>query len=808
MILIIAEKPSLGHNIAAALGATQKGDGFVFGAQYIVTWAFGHLFSLCDVEDYIPDDTANAKNKWTLDNLPCFPETFRFHLRGSGTMHPDGKGSGKTKAKKSAKGSKTFGDAGIQKQYAVIESLCRREDVTQIVNAGDADREGEIIVRLILDHALASGKGKPAVQKPLLRLWLPDQTEKTIRAAAAALDPESVYDNLANEGLARTYVDWLWGVNLTRYATIRTGTLLRVGRVIVPIVRAIYDRDMEIRNFVPRPYISVVSREKTHGQVLELTSKNEFEADGAGRAAAAALCDRYNQCQAIVTSQKKKQVSMQPGKLYSLTALQNVLGKKFKMPMEKSLAVLQKLYEKGYVTYPRTNSEYLAAAEKEKISDILRRVEDIGYPVVMKDSPKIFDDSKIESHSALTPTYKIPDKTKLTEEEMQVYSTIFRRFVAVFCAKDCIAEKTEIIITLMENGTALESFKLHGTVILEEGWTKYDDAPKKYKVLPPLEDGEAVKINFQPMDRETKPPDHYTIETLNNYLKNPFKDEKTSKEKMLAACGISDEEEGEGHPDDTEDYRAIFEGLELGTEATRTGIIDNARQTGYIQLKKDVYTILPDGEFLITSLEKMEIVMDKYKTSLLGRSLKRVFRGEDTIADCVALAEQEITEIFAKKDTTQVTKIPYQPKGKTKKGYKTDMSPVKGSGEGTKRAAVRVGKCPLCGNDVVRGSYAWGCMGYKTGCGFRVGITILGREIEAQDMAALLENGTTPLLSGFTSKKGKPFSAYLYLDDGAVKFRFQERGNFDSAVSEGSFDEAPPPDDSMIPPPKTELTDI
>ncbi|MBO5648370.1 MAG: DNA topoisomerase III, partial [Clostridia bacterium] len=467
MFLIIAEKPSLGRNIAAALGATEKGDGFLIGGGYIVTWAFGHLFSLCDIEDY--SDTEEESTRWTLDNLPCFPESFRFRLRGTQ------KAKKKKKPVRKAAGAKqAFGDDGIPAQFARIEALCRRDDVEAIVNAGDADREGEIIVRLILEHALAAKPGFPAVEKPLYRLWLPDQTDTTIRRAAASWESEAHYDNLANEGLARTYVDWLYGVNLTRYATIRCGTLLRVGRVIVPIVRAVYERDMEIRQFTARPYLCLQSKEKTHGQILDLTSKQEFDADEAGRAAAQAMCARYNAGEARVTSLKKKTEVILPGKLYSLSALQNVLGKKYKMTMEKSLSILQKLYEEGYVTYPRTNSEYLASAEKEKISDILGNVRAMGYPVAFKDSKRIFDDTKIESHSALTPTYKIPKKDKLSEDEAKVYSTIFRRFAAVFCETDCTAEKTEAEITLSENGEVLEVFKLRGTVIVEEGWMKYD----------------------------------------------------------------------------------------------------------------------------------------------------------------------------------------------------------------------------------------------------------------------------------------------------------------------------------------------
>ena len=783
MILIIAEKPSLGRNIAAALGAGRKEEGCLVGEQYIVTWAFGHLFSLCDIEDY--EENPPEKPRWTLDNLPCIPADFKFRLRGTE----------KKKAKKKsskASGKNAWGDDGIPKQFALIESLCRRDDVTAIVNAGDADREGEIIVRLILQNAMAAKRGKPAVNKPLYRLWLPDQTEQTIRAAASALTPESEYDNLANEGYARTYVDWLYGVNLTRYATIRCGTLLRVGRVIVPIVRAIYDRDMEIRNFVPRPYLCVQSKEKTHGQVLELTSKTEFDADIEGREAAQALCDRYNACDAVVTKLTKKREIIPPGKLYSLSALQNVLGKKYKMPMDKSLAVLQKLYEEGYVTYPRTNSEYLATAEKEKISDIIAKVRGIGYPVVMKDSKRIFDDSKIESHSALTPTYKIPSKDRLSEDENKVYSTIFRRFAAVFCERDCVAEKTEAEITLFENGAALEVFRLRGTVIVEEGWMKYDDAPKKHKTLPKLEELEHVKTNFVVVDRETKPPEHYTIETLNNYLKNPFKDDKTSKKKALAALGVAEDEETEG--DDTEDYRAIFEGLELGTEATRTGIIDNARQSGYIQLKKDVYTILPDGEFLIESLGKMEITMDKYKTSTLGRSLKRVFRGEDTVDDCVALAAKEIREIFDKRESTTVTKVPYQPKGK--RGGKTAAKDAAYKGP-----MIRAGACPLCGCDVVRGSYAWGCMGYKAGCGFRLSAVILSHTFTPEEVAVYLETGRTPLINDFISKKNTKFSAYLQRDGVDAKFVFEERNRTGaSGAVEVSGEDAPPPTEAPPPP--------
>ncbi|MCI8387206.1 MAG: DNA topoisomerase III, partial [Clostridiales bacterium] len=686
MILIIAEKPSLARSIAAALGSKMtKGDGFISVGGYIVTWAFGHLFSLADVEYYNP----NPDGKWTLKNLPCFPSEFHYELRKSNKKD----------------------DAGIARQFNIIRSLCNRPDVDTIVNAGDSDREGEIIVRLCIQNSFDSKEnifGTHNSRRRLARLWLPDQTPETIQAAVAGLRDESEFDTLANEGFARTYIDWLYGVNLTRYATLKSGTLMRVGRVIVPIVKAIYDRDLAIRNFVPEKYYAIVSNAATNGEQIELTSKLKF--DKKQLAEATAKCAEYNSYGGIVLSSKRKKDKLNPGKLWSLTKLQSFLGKKYKMSMPQSLEIVQGLYEKGLVTYPRTNSEYLATAEKDKVKKVLTAVGGLGYPVKFKEGKSIFDDSKIESHSALTPTTKMPDKSKLTPDEIKVYGAIIRRFVAVFCAEDCVVDKTELVIrvgTPTEAGSKLvrgEDFTLKGMVIIEPGWTKYDDYNKNDKVLPKLKTGERVNVDFKPVEKETTPPKHYTIETLNNYLKNPFRDE-------LAAAKNADKPENE---DDSEEYRAVFEGLELGTEATRTSIIDNARASNYISLKKDVYTILPTGEFLIESLSRMGIGMDKYKTAELGKALKRVFRGESTIEESVKLAEAEISEVFARVSDD---------------GFAGD----------------EVGKCPVCGRKVVRGRYGYQCSNWRGGCKFKIGSPILGATVSLDNARKLLTDGKTEL---------------------------------------------------------------
>ena len=698
MILVIAEKPSLARNIVAGIGKLERKNGYFEGCGYIVTWAFGHLFSLCDIEDY--SGISGEKVKWTLDNLPCFPEKFKFKLRLDENT------------------KKT--DDGVRRQFELIKTLSNRADVDTIVNAGDSDREGEIIVRLCIENAGVSGK-------KLLRLWLPDQTPETVAEALRTMKDEDEYQNLANEGFARTFIDWLYGVNLTRYATLRTGVLLRVGRVIIPIVKAIYDRDMSIKNFTPDIYYAIVSKAETGGEIVELTSKQKFDKKDKNKAEA--LCEKYNLCTATVKDKKKKREKINAGKLFSLSKLQNFLGKKYKMPMDESLDIVQKLYESGYVTYPRTNSEYLAEAEKDKVKSILQNIKKIGYPVTFKDGKQIFDDSKIESHSALTPTYKIPQKTALSENEFKVYSAILRRFVAVFCAEECIAEKSEIVIDL----GGLEEFTLKGTVIIEKGWTKYDDFTQKDKILPMLDVGDVVNVNFEPVEKETSAPRHYTIEPLNNYLKNPFREEKANAE----------------NEDDAEEYRAMFEGLELGTEATRTGIINNARKSKYIELKKDVYSILPDGEYLIESLGRMNISMDKYKTSEMGKALKKVFHGEMTVQDSVNLAKEEISEVFSRKEMP--------PEKDTDMGFYGDI----------------VGKCPLCGNNVIRSRYGYACTGYKeNGCKFKIGGVICGRVISPSNAKLLLETGKTSKIEGFTSKNGKLFDAALKLDGDRAVFDF------------------------------------
>ena len=242
-----------------------------------------------------------------------------------------------------------------------------------------------------------------------------------------------------------------------------------------------------------------------------------------------------------------------------------------------------------------------------------------------------------------------------------------------------------------------------------------------------------LKFEFSPVEKQTTPPKHYTTETLNNYLKNPFREEKAK----------ASEEEG----DDTQDYKAMFEGLELGTEATRTGIIENVIKSGYIRLKKDVYSILPDGKYLIRQLTLMGISMDKYKTAETGKALKQVFRGEKKIPDAIAIAKEEIERVFGGMEDESLDT-----------GFFRD----------------EVGICPLCGKSVVKGKYSYGCEDWREGCSFRINLAICSRAIGISQVKKLLSEGKTDLLQNFISPRtGNAFSARLVLGEGGkVNFEF------------------------------------
>ena len=631
--VIIAEKPSLARNIVNAIGGPFKNSsGWYENDAYCVTYAFGHLFTFYDLEDY----TKSADRRWKLDNLPFIPQRYWYKLKE---------------------------EKGIKEQFCKIKALADREDTDLLVNAGDADNEGSYLVDLIIEAT--------AAQKPVKRLWLPEQTEITIRKALLALPDNTSYKSYSDAGRGRAELDWAMGINYTRFLTLKCGQTVWAGRVLVPITKVIYDRELEIRAFSSEDYYQVQSETLIGGVKLLLECPEKYSLAQLDQAQAKADLLNVSPCEVI--SVTKKQIEIKRPKLFSLSDIQGVLSKRHKIGMKESLEMIQKLYESGYITYPRTNTEYLADEEKDKVKELITIYK--MYDIAFRDDKTVFDSSKVESHSALLPTIKIPDAKTLNPKETLVYKTILARFLAVFAADACLYDRTEAVIRCAD-----EEFKVKGDVLVQEGFQKYEKPDKISDRLPSLKQGDIISTKFAPKSKKTKAPSRFTVDSLNKFLKNPFKTE------------IDDIDSDQ---DDAEYYRQLFKGIEIGTEATRTSIIGNAVKYAYISIKDNKYQLEPAGESLIQVLNRLHINLYKEKTVETNQWLKQISRGEITPAEAVALEAEELRKNIT--NNREVIPVPI-----------------------TTRELPEncLGLCPLCNRPVYENSKSYFCSGYRLGCQF------------------------------------------------------------------------------------------
>lgn len=692
--LIICEKPNLAKNVIAGINENfNMKDGYGESDSYIVSWAFGHLFELFSVEQYRPDYNPKEKYPWKLDSLPFYPEEFKFNLK----KNP---------------GSKTT-DLGVKNQFNTIKKLIEREDVNKIYNCGDADREGEIIVRLILQAANN--------KKPVLRVWTDDQSPQTLWKAVKNAKADTEYDNLANEGMARTYVDWLYGINLTRLISIKAGTLERIGRCVTVIVDEIYKRDMEIENFKPVPYFAIISDKNN----IILTNEKKFSTSE--EVYAVSLCNKLNNETTRVTDKKTERKTLKAPKPFSLTKLQNYMGKKHKYPPDNTLSTLQSLYEAGFVSYPRTSSEYYATGEKDKVSEILKDLKENGHKVSLKDN--WFNDKYVESHGALRIS-KLASKeqlAKFTADEKVLYEIILNHMLADFCDEDLLIDHTKIIISIGE----LDNYVLEGNITVQKGWSIYEEPSKKDKELPALNVGDIIETDFKPVEKKTIPPKHYTIATLNNLLENPFRK-------------ISNEDEGiESTSEDFDDeFKAISQGLSIGTSATRAGIIKNAIVNQYIKLDKGSYYIMPNGRYMIETLKKLNIDMDKFKTVDIGKILKQISNGNASPDDAIKLAKKQIDTYFNNsKDIT------------LEKASKSEREVI--------------GMCPKCGQPVYEGAKNYYCSNKE--CDFALFKENKWWQNKKKNFTktiakGLLKDGRVKVKGFYSEKTGKNYDATVVMD--------------------------------------------
>lgn len=672
--VIIAEKPSLAKTICSAIGGFKSHDGYFENERYIVTFAFGHLFTLYQIEDYL----GLEKIKWTTERLPFIPQKFMFRLKN---------------------------DDGCKEQFKIIEALVNRNDVDTIVNCGDADREGEVIVNIIINHALKS-------PKKIERLWLPDQTEETIREGLLSMKSGHYYQRLYEEGLLRTYVDWLYGINLTQLVTVKKGDLFSVGRVVIPIVEVIYKRDMEIKNFIPKKYFQPDITIVKNGQEIKFSIPDKFD----NREDAEKLSRYLRENKLTVKDISVKEIKKRPKKLFSLDKLQNKLSKDMKLSAQEALSIVQKLYEMGLVSYPRTNTEYLAEEEKDKVRKLIEIHSSSDCILEFKDSKAIFDSSKIESHSAITPTTKITDILSGISEK--VYEVIKNRFIANFLKEDCIVEETNVTFEIDKY-----SLNLKGTVIKQEGYLRYENDLKN-KPIPSFDPGEIIDFSIETNEKLTQPPKHITLEELNNYLKSPFKKEETSED---------------------EEYKMILSGVEIGTVATRGPIIEKAEKLGYIVEKKGTFYIGNKGCELMKTLDELKIDMYRKKTVDLSMKLKEVYKGDTNLSDALSYYSKDLISTIQSAKGISV-----------EQSVKTDSREV-------------IGVCPKCGKNVYESSKSFYCDGFKDNpkCTFSLFkdnkfFVVRGSKINKTIAKNLLKNRKAKVK--FTKKTGGTYTAIVHMD--------------------------------------------
>lgn len=700
--VIIAEKPSVAKNIADAYNIKIRKDGYFEGDDYLVTWAFGHLFQLFDAKDY----DENMKG-WRMDKFPFIPEEFKYKVKCDNV-------------------NRSVTDKGAEKQINIIKTLIDRDDVDGVISATDQDREGELIS---LEVFMYLNQNKP-IYRLLLNEWTPDEVRKGMNNLKENIEMKSLQD----AGISRQWADWIIGINLTSVATLRYGgtgkerKMINIGRVLLPTLKIIYDRDKEIENFKASTYYKLLATFKTkNNEEFEGTYYNEnnnekFEDKKVVEELKKQLKDKQGE---IVEKQVEKKREYAP-LLFNLSNLQGYITSKYKgWTSDKVLKVAQSLYEKKFITYPRTGSVALDESLKDKTKKVLEVAKNgLSYEEQIKfvDNKRIFDNSKVESHSAITPTYIRP--TGLSKDEEIVYNAIKNRFIMQFMP---IAEFEETKLTVKIHDEKFKGiFATKGRVQIVEGWRVVEKIETKDTILPFVSEKEMVQVIDGKVNTVTKkPPKLHNEKTLLRVMETcgkSFKDEEDSPEMM----------------------QAILSGFSIGTPATRAETIKKLKDTGYIKSKGKSLTCTDLGKTLVEIFPVKEL-LDLQYTGRLEKTLSDIekgkFKKDDFLSMIKAFTVEAVEDI--KKDTAML------------KNFKVELP------EGTES----IGKCPVCGNDIIEGEKGFGCTNWKNGCKYTIWkndkfIESMGKKVTKEMVKLLLKNGKVGFRN-LKSKKGTLFSAYL-----------------------------------------------
>ena len=564
--LVIAEKPSVGMALAKVLGCYGKRKGYMIGSGYIVSWCIGHLARLADASVYDPD-----YGKWRWSDLPIIPETWRFTL-----------------------------DKSKQEQFDVLRTLMRREEVTEVINACDAGREGELIFRTVYHLA--------GCDKPMKRLWISSMEDKAIKDGFANLRPGSDYDGLYHAALCRVKADWLVGINATRLFSVMYRHTLNVGRVMSPTLALMVQREAEIGAFEPVPFYTV---ELNCGGAVFSSERLSDRAEAESLA---------NECSSIVIQKvERKERSEKPPALYDLTTLQREANRTLGYTAQQTLDYLQKLYEKQLCTYPRTDSRYLT-------EDMKRNVEPLAFVASVlcgvKEPEKVLaaqvcDNAKVSDHHAIVPTRTAANVNldTLALGEREILRLVALSLLQAVCPACRYAE------TAVTADCGGDKFSVKGKVMLEPGWKAYVNKEQEDRVLPDgLTEGAVLTVDTTHVkEGKTAPPKHFTEDLILA---------------SMETAGVED------MPEDVE-RRGI------GTPATRAGILEKLVSAGFVERKKakKITHLLPTqaGNSLITVLP--EQLQSPLLTAEWENRLKQVERGELSPEDFMEAISAMVREL-------------------------------------------------------------------------------------------------------------------------------------------------------------------
>ena len=684
--LVIAEKPSVAKSLAAVLGAANRRDGYLEGNGWLVSWCLGHLAGLADAATYNPDYA-----KWRYDDLPILPESWRFTI---------------------AKDKRD--------QFDVLRTLLRREDVTEVVNACDAGREGELIFRTV--YCLAG------CQKPMKRLWISSMEDSAIREGFANLRPGADYDGLHQAALCRAKADWLVGINATRLFSVLYHRTLNIGRVMSPTLALIVQREAEIDAFKPVPFYTVA---------LDLPGFTAASARMDKKADAEQL---KNACQGgtvTVKQVERRDKSEKPPALYDLTTLQRDANRLLGYTAQQTLDYLQNLYEKKLCTYPRTDSRYLTSDMAEGLPVLVNLVAN-AMPfrkgiAISCDAAAVINDKKVTDHHAIIPTRNIQeaDLSALPVGERAVLELVALRLL---CA---VAEPHTYAETAVMVECAGAEFSAKGRTVKQPGWRALDAAyraglknaePDKETEdkalpdggrLPELAEGQSLPVAGAAVkEGKTTPPKHYTEDTLLSAMETAGKDEM---------------------PEDAERKG-------LGTPATRAGILEKLVSTGFLERKKSKKQVqlLPshDAVSLITVLP--EQLQSPLLTAEWEYRLGEIERGELAPEDFMSGISAMLQELVGTYQVIKGTEYLFTPPREV------------------------VGKCPRCGGEVAEMQKGFFCQ--DKSCNFAIWKNSKWWAMKRKQptkaiVTALLKDGRARVTGLYSEKSGKTYDATVVLDD-------------------------------------------